>query len=447
MALQFDIRRCNLRYLCMITSRMKKSLLRIVALFLLLPTFAFAAEEQASIPNTSFASCSRMEIWDISMGMCMPLAMEGMPMKMLMLHGNAFAVGITESGSRARSAFAAPNMFMADIGTSLGANHYLNLDFMGTVERWTFPYQGYPELLQIGEANREGISFLDAQHPHSSPVMGLTFSDTIRFSQNAKDNIKVFFAPRGESTDGPIAFMHRQTGMVNPDAPLGHHVGQDVGHISSTVLGASLAIANTRIELSAFNGVEPEPDAVNLTLGKPNSAGFRVIQEFSPELTVMASAAFIKNPEPSDPDISSISRYSTSLYFHRVLSEDWKFHNTLIYGLITKLDHASSLSSFAEEFLWEGEHPRIWGRLEVLQRTGSELQIPSSSTGNLGKWIGALTLGYTHAVKKWESAELGLGGSVTLDRLPAEFLAAYGGQNPITGKIFIQLSGMQMWDL
>ena len=422
---------------------------------LMSPAFAWAEDEAMDYHEhemkmkTAFSSadCSDMEVWDFAMAMCTPLPMAGMPMRMAMLRGNAFAVGITESGPRGRTDFASPNMFMADVGASIDDSQYLNLDYMGTLERWTFPYRGYPELLQIGELNSQGVPFVDAQHPHSSPVMGLTLSDTIRFNGGSKDSLKLFFAPRGESTDGPVAFVHRPTGMVNPDAPLGHHVGQDVGHISSTVIGASLLVGTTRIEASAFNGTEPEPDSVDLPLGDPNSFAARIIEEFSPNFTAMASVAYVKNPEPSDPEISSLYRYSASIYSHYQVWNGWKFDNALIFGLITNLDHASTLSSFGEEFLVHGDRPRIWGRIEVLQRTPGELEIPTVQNRNDGRWVEALTLGYTHAIAKWSDAELGLGSSVTVDVLPSEFSAAYGSRTPITGKLFLQFGGTRMCDL
>src|ERR1700712_370866 len=120
-----------------------------------------------------------MGVWDYSMAMCMPLAMEGMSMRMLMLNANVFAVQSFVEKPRGENAFAAPNYFMFDAGESAGDHHFLNVDLMGTFERWTFPRRGYPELLQIGEENSDGRPYIDAQHPHSSPVMGLTFSDTI----------------------------------------------------------------------------------------------------------------------------------------------------------------------------------------------------------------------------------------------------------------------------
>jgi hypothetical protein len=114
--------------------------------------------------------------------------------------------------------------------------------------------------------------------------------------------------------------------------------------------------------------------------------------------------------------------------------------------LITQYDHAKSLSSFTEEFLFQGPSPRVWGRIEVLQRTPAELAVSTPNNPNSPDWVTALTAGYTHKLASWpDSVELGLGGSVTKDLLPSDFISAYGG-NPWSGKIFLQLGGMKMWE-
>ncbi len=390
------------------------------------------------------SDCSDMETWDLFMGMCMPLPMEGMSMKMLMLHGNSFFTETSESGPRGKTASSVPNMFMADIGSSIGDHQYFNLDFMGTVERWTLPSAGYPELLQIGESNQDGVPYLDAQHPHSSPIMGLTLSDTISLIHD-KDYIKLSIAPRGESTDGPIAFMHRPTGMVNPDAPLGHHIGQDVGHISSSVIAASLHLSDSTFEFSTFSGTEPQPSQVDLPVYTPNSYAARYSYQLSKEIYAMVSTAFVKSPEPSDPTLDHVWRYSASVYNEHSFENGWLLHNALIWGLINNYDHTSALNSFAEEFWFHKNAANIWSRIEVLQRTPGELEI-SSPSPNDPQWVTALTLGYTHQLATWDSADIGLGGSLTVDILPPAYSDVYGGL-PISGKVFLQVSGMKMWDL
>jgi hypothetical protein len=388
-------------------------------------------------------SCDKNEIWDTGMAMCMPKPVEGKAQRSLSLRGNLFGVQTAESGPRGRHAFSAPDMFMADLGTSAGGNHYFNLDLMGTAEKWTFPTLGNPELLQIGETNAQGAPFIDAQHPHSSPIMGLTLSDTISLSE--ANSLKISFAPRGESGDGPIAFMHRTTGEVNPDAPLGHHLGQDAGHISSTVIASSLVLGANRIEVSAFHGAEPEPTKVDLPLGSPNSYSLRLIRDFTPAVTGMVSAAYVKNPEHDDPTIPFVARYSASVYTKSKFGA-WTFDNALIFGMITKYDHVSTLHSVGEEFLFRDESANsVFGRIEYVERTAEELAI-LSATPYEAHGVFAATLGYTRTLAKFESGELGLGTSVIHDFLPAEYRPAYGG-DPWTGKVFLRFSGMRNWDI
>jgi hypothetical protein len=368
--------------------------------------------------------------------------MPGMPMKMVMVHGNSFFVQNFSDGPRGRNAFSVPNMFMVDVGGSIGGRNYINLDFMGTIEKWTFAKSGYPEILQIGEENQDHVPFIDAQHPHSSPIMGLTLSDTVSLGDE-KDFFKFWFAPRGQSTDGPVAFMHRTTGMVNPDAPLGHHIGQDAGHISSTVLGSMLRLKKTTMEVSSFHGEEPEPTKVDLPMGKPDSFAARLTRELGEHYHAMASAAFVQRPESHDPELSHVWRYSASLYSNHTLQNGWMIHNALIWGMINFYDDTSKLSSFAEEFLVHKNKNSIWGRFELLQRTPAELEIVLPD--NNPKWITALTIGYTYHLMSWDEANLGLGAALTKYFVPSEFHHAYGG-NPTAEKIFLQLSGMKMWD-
>ena len=402
-------------------------------------------ESAAETISMAPSDCGEMEVWDYGMAMCMPLPMPDMQMIMTMIHGNAFLAQTIEEGPRGRNAPVGPNMLMMDLGTSLGDRHYLNLDLMATAERWTFPTTGYPEPLQIGEHDINGAPYIDAQHPHSSPIMGLTLSDTIALG-HGKDHLKIFLAPRGASTDGPVAFMHRPTGIMNPDAPLGHHIGQDVGHISSTVAGASLHIGSLTIEGSTFNGKEPQPTRVDLPLGSPDSYAARTIFQFTPSLYAMASAAFVKSPEVDDPTMDHLWRYSASIYANGVCPNGWTYHNALIYGLINDYDHVSALTSFAEEFWLHHDAKNFWGRLEVLQRSPSQLALSSLSDLNQGRWVEALTLGYTHEAASWSGATLGIGASITKTFVPSEFQVSYG-TGPWSVKAFIQFSGMRMWQI
>jgi len=414
--------------------------IHLLAVALLLPLSQIALAQDSE-------SCGDSQIWDTSMSMCMPKpnGSASQPTKMLMFQGYSFFTETAEERPRGRDAFSVPNMFMVDLGSSVGSNQFINLDLMGTFERWTFPENGTPELLQIGETQKDNQPYLDAQHPHSSPIMGLTLSDAISLGQN-KDAVKVWFAPRGESTDGPVAFMHRPTGVVNPDAPLGHHIGQDVGHISSTVIGGSLRISDATIEFSTFNGTEPDPTKSDLPVKTPNSYAMRFTQDYDSHLFTMISAAYVKSPEPNDDTLDHLWRYSASVYADKTFDNNWTLHNALIWGLINGYDNAAALNSFTEEFLFRKSARSLWGRVEVLQRTLAELEIDPGHDPDVGHWATAATVGYTHNILKYGSADIGLGASLTKYFLPSVFKDSYG-RDPVAGKIFMRVGAMKMWEL
>jgi hypothetical protein len=397
---------------------------------------------QMESPN-SFGDCGHMMAFDRTTLSCSGVPMAGMSMGMWMIHGNAFLVETAEEGARGRSRLSSVNMLMTELGHSYG-NNYLNVDLMLTAERWTLPGGGYPELLQIGEKDENGSPYIDAQHPHSSPIMGLTFSDTIAINDRG-DYVKIFFAPRGQATEGPVAFMHRPTGMVNPDAPLGHHIGQDVAHITSTVLGASISKDKFQFEVSAFNGLEPEPTKVDLPSRELNSYAARLVYEFSNQLIGMISYSEVKDPEPNDPTLKKMQRYSASLYGKHIFSDSSVLQNTLIYGQVANLDHISILRSALDEFwIAQKDQPHnYWGRIEAVERTADQLAILTAANPQQAQWVWGLTAGYTYKIKLGDDLEAGLGASVTKDLLPGEFRAAYSG-DPVSGKIFLQVSGMTM---
>lgn len=416
-------------------------------IFLLGVSFAQEHHHQEQSQDTSnsmvsmamgLLSCPKMMVFDKTSGACVTLPMD--EMGMWMVHGNAFAVQSFQPKPRGMNRFSVPNMLMVAGGKSYG-NNYLEANFMMTSERWTFPKEGYPELLQIGEQNEDGAPYIDAQHPHSSPIMGLTLSDTIKL--DGSDYLRIFVAPRGQATEGPVAFMHRSTGMVNPDAPLGHHIGQDVSHITSSVIGASLSRGKTQFEVSGFNGTEPEPSKVDLPTGEINSYAVRLAYSLSENTYAMVSASEVKEPEPNDPSLEKLWRYSASFYNKAMFSSMWTLENSFIYGVVNNYDHISALRSGLYEFWFHQENnpSNYWGRFEGVERTGSQLAIVGGFDINNPKWVYATTFGYTYKYKVGSIVEAGLGASITKNFLPDEFRSSYDGE-PLSGKIFIQLTGM-----
>lgn len=376
------------------------------------------------------------------MSMCMPVP--GTSGLALSGQFNLFGVFSALQGPRGVDQFAAPNMFMMDAGRKIGTHQFINLDVMGTLELWTYPYHGYPELLQIGEQRSDGTPYIDAQHPHSSPIMGLTLSDTVSLGDT--ETLRLSFAPRGESTDGPIAYMHRQSAQDDPDAPLGHHVGQDVGHISSTVFGVQLDLGSWILEASAFNGTEPQPTRVDLPLGPINSEALRITYVITPEDRVMASVARVDQVDPTYPGATSATRLSASLYDHVTVGELGPVDHTFVIGSIKRSPDYPSLTSLLDEGVLHNGSADVWGRIEVLQRLASELEIPTNPAGtNAVHWVSAMTIGYTYWLCRQSRIQLGVGPSLTMDVIPEAWVSAYGHRTPLSVRLIVQVRGSDAW--
>ena len=393
---------------------------------------------------TSADACSANEYWSFGMSMCQARPERRGDLR-AMIMGAAFLADVGVSGRRSAHELVAPNWLMLDLGVDVARWNRLELDTMLTFERWTFPDSGYPLPFQVGEANEQGLPFVDAQHPHSSPLMGLTLTDVMSLSSAKTRIVRVWFAPRGESTDGPIAFMHRATGTVNPDAPLGHHIGQDVGHITSTVVGLSLTLPSTIIEVSTFHGREPEPEAVDLPIGAPDSAGARVVQALGRHYTLATSLAYVHDPEGTGGSQPAF-RASLSAYGRWDLPYDWRAQATLIWGGISNYDGAAWLDSMTGEVLFTDWDNALWGRLEVLQRTPAELEVsPLPADPNAPDWVGALTAGYTRRIVSVGPVDFSAGASGTLNFMTDTFLNAYGGRPIVSGKLFVEARVIKMF--
>lgn len=419
---------------------------RAVSLRILILSAALAVLPATSRADIIPPRCAAQEYWDERMDMCMP-APDGASGTRLSGQFNVFAVFSDLQGPRAVDQFAAPDMFMIDAGRAVGAQQFINLDLMGTLERWTYPWHGYPQLLQIGEEHTDGAPYIDAQHPHSSPVMGLTLSDTV--SIGASDRLTLSFAPRGESTDGPIAYMHRRSARDDPDAPLGHHVGQDVGHISSTVIGARLDLARWSVEASGFNGTEPQPERVDLPLGRLDSEALRLGYHLAPGHQILASYAHLEQTDPDYPRAATVKRWSASLYDHFEPAMIGAVDHTFVIGSIRHSPGYERLTSFLDEAVLHRGASDLWDRIEILQRLPSELDIPAAPTfagAHAARWVSAATIGYTRWLPWAARIEMGLGSSLTVDAIPEAWASAYGHRAPLTIRLILQLRGAGSWE-
>src|SRR5256884_2800808 len=113
---------------------------------------------------------------------------------------------------------------------------------------------GYPLLFQTGETANGRDPLIDRQHPHD---LLMEAAATYSLNLRPQTSLFVYAGLPGEPALGPTAFMHRLSGMDEPEAPLSHH-WLDSTHISFGVVTGGCTWRQLRLEASRFNGREPD---------------------------------------------------------------------------------------------------------------------------------------------------------------------------------------------
>src|SRR5207302_8507819 len=112
---------------------------------------------------------------------------------------------------------------------------------------------------------------------------------------------------------GPPAFMHRQSVMDSPEAPISHH-WLDSTHITFGVVTAGFIHDRFKIEASRFRGREPDQHRYNIETGALDSTAVRLSWNPNRNWALQVSWADVKSPEQLEPD-QNIRRWSASAIY------------------------------------------------------------------------------------------------------------------------------------
>jgi hypothetical protein len=178
---------------------------------------------------------------------------------MFMGHGAAFLQYLHESGDRGSEQTGSINWLMGMARRSAGGGQ-VTLRAMVSFEPWTIGGCGYPNLLATGEVC-EGETIHDRQHPHD---LFMELAAQYKRPLGKGLRLELYGGPVGEPALGPVAFMHRVSGLPNPIAPMTHH-WFDSTHITFGVVTAGLYAPRWKVEGSVFNGREPDEVAPTST--------------------------------------------------------------------------------------------------------------------------------------------------------------------------------------
>ena len=363
---------------------------------------------------------------------------------MLMLHGTAFlrytSVGssrdVSIAGKGSRSRFDAPSMFMAMYTKPVGDKSQIGLRAMMSLDPLIERGYGYPLLYQSGELYR-GEPIHDRQHPHDFvSELAATYSYKI----DDKNSIFVYAGLPGEPALGPPMYLHRLSGMNNPDAPIGHH-WQDSSHITYGVITAGFTHDKFKFEASAFNGTEPDENRWAFDSPKLNSFSGRFSFNPTKEWSFQISHGYLKHPERAEPELKVLRRTTASAIFNKAFSDERNWANAFVWGRNSS-DQGNS-NSFLFESNYEFDKNAVFGRFEQVQKNAHELVLDEPHPdGNF--WVGAYSIGYLREVIKDRGIDVGIGGMATFNTNPSSISGAYGGTAHGGWQFFVRLRPSRM---
>jgi hypothetical protein len=348
---------------------------------------------------------------------------------MMMLHGFAFGVYDDQGGKRGDRKFISPNMLMGMADHPLGSGMF-GLRSMLTLEPATIGRTGYPELLQTGETADGKTPLIDRQHPHD---LFMELAATYSLPLGEKSSVFAYFGYPGEPALGPATFMHRFSGMDNPEAPITHH-WLDSTHVTFGVATLGYIWQQFKLDGSVFTGREPDENRWNFDRPRFDSYSARLTYNPTEAWSMQVSYGNIHSPEELEPDVNQ-QRITSSVTYHYAWDRN-NWQTTFAWGRNLN-DPGRQLDGFLlETALNLRDTHTIFGRAERVDK--DELFLPDQSQSGRAYTVNKFSLGYIYDFPKWHHLIAGLGGSGSFFVLPSSLTSAYG-ETPLSFTLFARL--------
>jgi len=344
---------------------------------------------------------------------------------MLMAHGVLNLVFDHQSGPRGDEKAFASGMLMGMVRRPLG-DGTLQFKAMLSPEPLMGP-KGYPLLLASGETANGNDRLIDRQHPHD---LFMELSGSVSQNIGSKSSAFVYGGLPGEPAFGPPAFMHRESILDSPEAPITHH-WLDSTHITFGVVTAGLVVDRFKIEASRFNGREPDQHRWNIETGALDSTSVRLSWNPTRTLALQTSWARLKDPETLEPGIDQ-TRWSASVLWADDVAPDWHAASTLAWGRKSSDGHKDD--GVATEASMAHAGWTVFGRGEWVENR-ELLGLDESPAYRVGK----VSLGAVRGFRIADHLALGVGGLLAINFVPDALDPFYGSSNPIGAMGFVRL--------
>ena len=346
---------------------------------------------------------------------------------MLMVHGYDDQIYDRQGGPRGgvESFNESMLMLMAQhplLGGTVGLRGMMSLDpAMGP--------NGYPLLLQTGETADGTTPLVDRQHPHD-----LFMELAATYSRPLTDDSSLFgyFGLPGEPALGPPTFMHRFSGVDNPEAPITHH-WLDSTHVTEGVVTFGGVWRGWKLEGSSFRG--REPDQYRWDIERPYLDSFSTRLSYNPtrDWALQVSYGHIVSPEELTPNVN-VDRLTASA------SCNWSVahapaQTTFAFGQ-NRDRPGGALDAFLLESAIRVERTHtIFGRVE---RVDKDELFDSGPLQGASFAVNEISLGYLYDFARWKRSQWGVGAVGTASPMPAALKPTYGSA-PTSFMIFARV--------
>ena len=288
--------------------------------------------------------------------------------------------------------------------------------------------RGYPLLLASGETANGTDRLIDRQHPHD---FFMELSGSVSQNIGPKSSVFLYAALPGEPAFGPPAFMHREAILDSPEAPITHH-WLDSTHISFGVLTGGVVLDRVKVEVSRFNGREPDQHRWNIETAPLDSTAVRLSWNPTAELALQGSWGRFIDSEQLEPGVDQ-TRWSASALYAREIAPDFKLAATLAWGRKTVEGHNDD--AFALEASLKHAGWTVFGRGEM---TENRELLEDEEQGPAFR-VGKISLGALRDFRIADHFTLGLGGLLAVNFVPDGLAPLYGGHNPTGAMGFLRM--------
>lgn len=348
---------------------------------------------------------------------------------MTMWHGFANLVFDDQGGPRGGAKTFSDSMLMFMGRRQLDDGAAAGFRLMGSADP-LMGRDGYPELFQTGETADGVHPLVDRQHPHNL-LMEAAASYSAKLS--AGSAVFAYAGLAGEPALGPPAFMHRYSGMDNPEAPLSHH-WLDSTHISYGVATGGYVQGDAKIEASVFNGREPGQNRYDVALRHLDSFCARVSWNPLADVALQVSSGRLASPEQLQPQTAVVRSTASASANHA--GEGYASQTTLAWGR-DSLQPGIASNAWLLESAWVlGDTHTFLARAERV--TKPDLFVPGQPLYGAAFTIDSLSLGYIHDFARLDAARVGAGVLGTAYRYPAALVPSYGN-GPLSYLVFLRI--------